>query len=57
MAKGRFNFKQIEIGELAQLVERLHGMQEVTGSNPVFSTTKYLKLTAVAFFVIFNGLS
>ena len=25
-------------GELAQLVERLHGMQEVTGSNPVFST-------------------
>ena len=27
-------------GELAQLVERLHGMQEVTGSNPVFSTIK-----------------
>ena len=27
-------------GELAQLVERLHGMQEVTGSNPVFSTQK-----------------
>ena len=26
------------LGELAQLVERLHGMQEVTGSNPVFST-------------------
>lgn len=31
----RFVFK----GELAQLVERLHGMQEVTGSNPVFSTS------------------
>ncbi len=27
-------------GELAQLVERLHGMQEATGSNPVFSTKK-----------------
>ncbi|MEY2648082.1 MAG: hypothetical protein RL282_795, partial [Bacteroidota bacterium] len=25
-------------GELAHLVERLHGMQEVTGSIPVFST-------------------
>ncbi|MEY2648234.1 MAG: hypothetical protein RL282_947, partial [Bacteroidota bacterium] len=24
-------------GELAHLVERLHGMQEVTGSIPVFS--------------------
>ena len=30
------------IGELAQLVERLHGMQEVTGSNPVFSTKTLL---------------
>ena len=27
-------------GGLAQLGERLHGMQEVTGSIPVFSTTK-----------------
>ena len=26
------------IGELAQLEERLHGMQEVSGSNPLFST-------------------
>ena len=26
-------------GGLAQLGERLHGMQEVTGSIPVFSTT------------------
>ena len=25
-------------GGLAQLVERLHGMQEVTGSSPVSST-------------------
>jgi len=25
-------------GELAHLVERLHGMQKVTGSIPVFST-------------------
>ncbi len=28
-------------GDLAQLVERLHGMQEVTGSTPVFSTNDY----------------
>ena len=27
-------------GGLAQLVERLHGMQEVSGSNPLFSTKK-----------------
>ena len=27
-------------GELAHLVDRLHGMQEVTGSIPVFSTKK-----------------
>ena len=26
------------IGGLAQLVERLHGMQEVIGSNPLSST-------------------
>lgn len=26
------------IGVLAQLGERLHGMQEVAGSNPAFST-------------------
>ena len=30
-------------GELAQLVERLHGMQEVTGPNPVFSTAYSLQ--------------
>ena len=29
-------------GGLAQLGERLHGMQEVTGSIPVFSTKKAL---------------
>ena len=29
---------QSKKGELAQLVERLHGMQEVSGSNPLFST-------------------
>jgi hypothetical protein len=27
-------------GELAQLVEHLHGMQGVIGSNPLFSTHK-----------------
>lgn len=29
----------LHAGELAQLVERLHGMQKVTGSTPVFSTS------------------
>ena len=29
---------KIKDGELAHLVERLHGMQKVTGSTPVFST-------------------
>ena len=29
-------------GPLAQLVERLHGMQKVTGPNPVRSTLKIL---------------
>ncbi len=32
-------------GELAQLVERLHGMQEVSGSNPLFSTRIFCFLT------------
>ena len=31
---------KFEHGELAQLVERLHGMQEVSGSTPLFSTSK-----------------
>jgi hypothetical protein len=35
-----FAFSQ---GELAQLVERLHGMQEVTSSNLVFSTGLLIK--------------
>ena len=40
------------LGELAQLVERLHGMQEVTGSNPVFSTKIYSTPYPRGFFVI-----
>ena len=42
-------------GELAQLVERLHGMQEVTGSNPVFSTkanTMYWLFTFLSFKIL-----
>lgn len=31
--------QRIANGPLAQLVARLHGMEEVTGSNPVRSTT------------------
>jgi hypothetical protein len=27
-------------GELAQLVERFHGMEEAIGSNPLFSTKR-----------------
>ena len=30
--------RPIYLGALAQLVERLHGMQEVSGSNPLCST-------------------
>jgi hypothetical protein len=30
-------------GELAHLVERLHGMQKVTGSIPVFSTNRNIQ--------------
>ena len=36
------------IGGLAQLVERLHGMQEVRGSNPLTSTTRVLVLSSRA---------
>jgi hypothetical protein len=31
-------FAGIKLGGLAQLVERLHGMQEVIGSTPLSST-------------------
>jgi hypothetical protein len=33
-----YNLKLIPDGVLAQLVERLNGIEEVTGSNPVGST-------------------
>jgi hypothetical protein len=40
----------IRIGELAQLVERLHGMQEVSGSTPLFSTyNSFIFIEAVSF--------
>jgi hypothetical protein len=45
----------IRIGELAQLVERLHGMQEVSGSTPLFSTTFKNKGTTRGAF-IFEGI-
>ena len=35
----RHNRIYMKNGPLAQLVERLHGMQKVTGSNPVRSTS------------------
>lgn len=36
---GRQSFRR---GDLAQLGERFHGMEEVTGSNPVISTNSSL---------------
>ena len=42
----------IRIGELAQLVERLHGMQEVSGSTPLFSTYYKKKAPHVAPFLL-----
>ena len=41
-------------GGLAQLGERLHGMQEVTGSIPVFSTTKACQRNLTGFFFWFK---
>ena len=40
-------------GELAQLVERLHGMQEVSGSNPLFSTKVHLNVS-LSYFMNFS---
>ena len=37
------------LGELAQLVERLHGMQEVSGSNPLFSTLQMKSFSIIVF--------
>ena len=45
----------IGIGELAQLVERLHGMQEVSGSTPLFSTNYKQKGTTRGAF-LFTGI-
>lgn len=33
---------KLALGPLAQLVARIHGMDEVTGSNPVRSTIRHL---------------
>ena len=33
--------KEANLGGIAQLVERLHGMQEVSGSIPLTSTSKF----------------
>ena len=41
-------------GELAQLVERLHGMQEVSGSNPLFSTYEIWQVFDFISFIFFN---
>jgi hypothetical protein len=39
--------KAVVFGGIAQLVERLHGMQEVSGSTPLISTNSSLLLTFV----------
>jgi hypothetical protein len=48
-------FVKLTFGGLAQLGERLHGMQEVSGSIPLFSTMKKLQIERFeAFFVLFK---
>ena len=42
----KFILSFIFLGGLAQLVERLHGMQEVIGSNPLSSTKPFYKRKA-----------
>ena len=50
--KKNADIMHISFGGIAQLVERLHGMQEVSGSIPLTST-KILKawLSSQAFFI------
>ena len=47
------DFGKIKYGRLAQLVEHLLDVQEVTGSSPVPSTTKILRLSSEDF--LFGG--
>ncbi len=42
--------RKVEQGPLAQLVERFHGMEEVSGSIPLGSTKNKTAKTAVLFF-------
>ena len=42
-------------GGLAQLVERLHGMQEVIGSNPLSSTNQNKSENEFNFILIFQN--
>ena len=42
-------------GRLAQLVEHLLDVQEVTGSSPVPSTTKILRLSSEDFLFVLDG--
>ena len=42
------NLKRIKKGAIAQLGERLHGMQEVVGSIPSGSTISFLPLEMLA---------
>jgi hypothetical protein len=37
----RIGFQDIQYGAIAQLVERMNGIHEATGSNPVSSTMFY----------------
>ena len=36
------------VGGIAQLVERLHGMQEVSGSIPLTSTSQFSQMLKIA---------
>src|SRR5262249_13011603 len=43
----KFTLSDLSAGVLAQLVERLNGIEEVTGSNPVGSTPHFCCVNAI----------
>ena len=45
------------LGDIAQLVERLNGIQEVSGSIPLISTSFFKSLLGAFFFLDCNGIS
>ena len=54
-ARLRRQDEKIEYGDIAQLVERLNGIQEVMGSIPTISTNALKIVLKVAFYHSFRG--